>query len=88
MPKSVEVYSRRGCCLCDEAKATIVRVAEAAGVAIELVDVDIARSPSLTMTYGHHIPVVFVDGREIGRLRLDEATVRAALTEGEAGIHG
>lgn len=85
--KRVEVYSRRGCCLCDDAKETIARVAEAAGVAIELVDVDIARSPSLTLTYGHHIPVVFVDGREIGRLKLDEASVRAALTDGVAA-HG
>jgi glutaredoxin len=85
--KRVEVYSRRGCCLCDDAKATIARVAEEAGVAVELVEIDIARSPSLTLTYGHHIPVVLVDGRELGRLRLDEAALRAALTEGEAA-HG
>lgn len=85
--KRVEVYSRRNCCLCDDAKATIVRVAAEAGVAVELVEIDIARSESLTLTYGHHIPVVFVDGRELARLRLDETALRAALTD-EASAHG
>jgi glutaredoxin len=73
----VEIYSKRDCCLCDEAKAVLDRVR--ADVAFELVEVDIEGDAELMERYRTEIPVVFVDGRKAFKYRVDEAELRRRL---------
>ena len=73
----VEIYSKRDCCLCDEAKAVLDRVR--AEVPFELVEVDIEGDPELMERYRTEIPVVFVGGRKAFKYRVDEAELRRRL---------
>jgi glutaredoxin len=74
----VEIYSKSGCCLCDQAKAVLERAQ--ARVPFELVEIDIARDPRLLQTYGEEIPVVFVDGRKAFKYHVDEADLMRRLS--------
>ena len=62
------VYSRRDCCLCDEALEQIEAARESADFALEVVDVD--TDPALVERYGHEVPVVEIDGRKAFKYRL------------------
>ena len=73
----VELLTRPGCHLCDDARPVVERVAAAAGVA--WVERDITADPADQQRWGELIPVVLVDGREHARWRVDEARLRAAL---------
>jgi len=68
-PIHVEIYSRPGCHLCDEAKAVI----ESAGGRhrLELRVVNVEDDPQLEARYGTEIPVVFINGKEAFRQRVD-----------------
>ena len=68
------LYTRPGCHLCDEMKAVIRLVR--AQVACE---VDISPDPALLRRYGHHIPVLLADGREVARVRTGVAELLEAL---------
>jgi len=67
------LYTRAGCCLCDEAK----RILESHGVAIEEIDID--ADPRLRDRYNEHVPVVMIDGRERFRGRVDERLLKRLL---------
>lgn len=75
----VRVLSREDCHLCDEALATVERVAADldATVAVDVVDVD--RDPELAESYGERVPYVVIDGRPSFKYRVDEAALRARL---------
>jgi len=73
----VEIYSKRDCCLCDEAKAVLDRVR--AEVPFELVEVDIEGDAQLMERFRTEIPVIFVGGRKAFKYRVDEAELRRRL---------
>jgi glutaredoxin len=73
----VEIYGKRDCCLCDEAKATLHRVQQE--VPFELHEIDIESSPELSERYQARIPLVFVDGRLAFKFRVEERTLRRRL---------
>ena len=77
--KSVALYTRKGCHLCDVVKAVLDE--ERARTPFELVIVDIDESASLKADYGTLIPVVFVDNVEVARYRIDREKFRAALEQ-------
>ena len=62
------VYSRRDCCLCDEALEQIEAARGSAVFSLEVVDVD--TDPALVERYGHEVPVVEIDGRKAFKYRL------------------
>lgn len=64
----VEIFSRRDCGLCDEAKAVIEEVRRRNP--FDLVEVDVDADPALAARYGSEVPVVFVDGRKAFKHRL------------------
>lgn len=68
MGKRVVVYSRRDCCLCDEALEQIEAARGSAVFSLEVVDVD--TDPALAERYGHEVPVVEIDGRKAFKYRL------------------
>lgn len=68
MERRVVVYSRRDCCLCDEALEQIEAARGAAAFSLEVVDVD--TDPALAERYGDEVPVVEIDGRKAFKYRL------------------
>lgn len=76
--RTVELLSRPGCHLCDDARAVVERVTAEAGLAWTETDVD--QVPALQAEFGDLVPVVRVDGKEMGHWRIDEAKLRRAVT--------
>jgi glutaredoxin len=77
-PRKVDLLTRAGCHLCDDARRLVGRVAAEAGVAWGETDVD--GDPALRAEYGDLVPVVLVDGKELGYWRIEEARLRRALS--------
>ena len=74
--RTITVYTRRGCHLCDDAIAVVRRVA-AGRAEIELVDID--GDPSLFERYTVRVPVVAVDGVEIADYQIAPDQLESAL---------
>jgi thiol-disulfide isomerase/thioredoxin len=66
----VEIYSKRDCHLCDEAKTVLLHVQ--ARTPFELVELDIEKDPALFERFKEEVPVVFVDGHKAFKFRVDE----------------
>ena len=73
----LELITKAGCHLCDDARAVIERVCADVGTSYE--DVDITTSTELMSAYGEQIPVTFVDGAQHDFWRVDPVRLRAAL---------
>jgi glutaredoxin len=73
----VEVYGKRDCCLCDDVKATLVKLQRE--IAFDLREIDIESTPEFFDTYKERIPLVFVNGRLAFKYRVDETTLRRRL---------
>ena len=83
---ALTIYSRPGCHLCDEARATLQRMR--GELEFELVERDITADERLHRAYFERIPVIALDGRELCDLFVDEDGLRKALSamRGEAMI--
>ena len=68
MPK-VTIYSRPGCCLCDEVKQELRRLRQRAEFELEEINVD--EDPELQRLYSDQVPVVMINGRKAFKYRLD-----------------
>ena len=66
------IYSRPGCHLCDEMKAIVRRVADAAMPPLAIEEIDISTDPDLEARYGLEIPVLLVDGKKAAKYRITE----------------
>jgi glutaredoxin len=73
----VELYTKRDCCLCDEAKQVLARVR--AELPFELAEIDIEGDPALLERFRTEIPVVFIGGRKAFKYRVDERALRRRL---------
>jgi glutaredoxin len=69
--RTVVLYGRAGCCLCDDAREVLERVR--AGHPFALEERDIEEDDSLLRAYLERIPVVTIDGEEAFELFVDEA---------------
>jgi hypothetical protein len=76
--RSVTLYGRPGCHLCDEARLQIDALRDA-GARFDIEEIDIEGDERLHATYLERIPVVAVDGVIVSELRLDLAALRASL---------
>ena len=81
----VELYTKPGCHLCDEAKAVLERVR--ASIPFDLVEFDITSDAGLFDRYRYDIPVVVVPGRRTFVHRVYASQLELALAEdgGQAG---
>lgn len=77
VPLRVELFTRRGCHLCDDAKAELQQLA--LGLMFQLVETDVDQDFALQQAYGTLVPVVTVNGQRASVLRLNIGAVRAAL---------
>jgi glutaredoxin len=75
--RTVTIYSKPGCHLCDEAKEVVQRLQRR--VPFELRTRNILENARDFANYQYAIPVIFVDDREIARYRLTEGQLLAAL---------
>lgn len=75
--KHVELLTRPGCHLCDDAGRIVRAVAEEEGASVE--ETNINDDPALTARYGEEIPVVLIDGRVHTYWKVDAGRFRSAL---------
>lgn len=73
----VEVLTKPGCHLCEDAVAIIESVCTELDVGWN--ERDISDDAAAMRTYGEQIPVTFVDGRQHDFWRVDPARLRKAL---------
>lgn len=73
----VTLVTRTGCHLCDEASATLVRLAAELG--FDYTEVDVDADPARRAEYSDRVPVILIDGREHGYWRVEEARFRTAV---------
>jgi glutaredoxin len=66
----VVVYSKPDCCLCDEAKSLLRKLA--ASHPFEWREVNILGDPETYEKYKNEIPVVFINGKKAFKYRIDE----------------
>jgi 4a-hydroxytetrahydrobiopterin dehydratase len=69
---NITIYTRPNCSLCEKAKAAI----RASGVHAKITEIDIDENPELRLRYTDNVPVIFVDGEEAFRHRVDVETLR------------
>lgn len=83
-PVRVTVLSRSGCHLCDEALMVVRDVGQEVGSGWVVVDLDEAMAHADTgadlARFSDQVPVVFVDGRQVGTWRIEPETLRRALS--------
>jgi glutaredoxin len=71
------LYSRAGCGLCEEMLAQLTGLPAAAGVPVDVVDVD--GDPGARIRFGNQIPVLLAGGQLVCRGHLDLDEVHKAL---------
>jgi len=76
-PIRIEIYSRPGCHLCEDAKAVIEQFRESYPIVMNVIDIE--SSAELEHRYGVDIPVVFINGDEAYRHRVDRAELERNL---------
>jgi glutaredoxin len=76
-PILVDIYSRPGCHLCEEAKAVIEPLRELYEIVLRTINVE--SSADLEIRYGSEIPVVLINGEEAFRHRVDRTELERKL---------
>ncbi len=75
--RTVTMYGRDGCHLCDDARTQLAGLAAELGFSIE--EIDIETDDDLHARYLERIPVIALDGEELFDFFVDERALRAAL---------
>ena len=68
--RSVVVYSRKGCHLCELVKESLVKLSRRGGFTWREIDVD--SDAELRRQFNDEVPVVFIDSRKAFKYRMDE----------------
>jgi glutaredoxin len=75
--RTVVLYGREGCCLCDDARESLLRIRARRPFAFQERDID--RDDALQRAYLERIPVIEIDGVEEFELLVDEAELERRL---------
>ena len=62
MKPQVTLYTRAGCCLCDDAKEVIAAARQS--VDFDYDEIDIDSDPDLVRLYDHEVPVITINRRK------------------------
>lgn len=76
-PILIEIYSRPGCHLCDQARAVIEDFRGIYSMTFRTINVE--TSADLEKRYGTDIPIVFLNGEEAFRHRVDRSELERKL---------
>jgi len=77
--REITIFSRKGCHLCEVARAEIERITTAGSVEIALEEILIDGKPELESEYGFMVPVIHIDGVMHGFGRVEEHRLKRAL---------
>jgi hypothetical protein len=78
-PLDVTLYTRKGCHLCEEAKAQIAPLLRSAGARLHEIDID--DDNALRERYNVDIPVILLGRRKVAKHRVDLGQFRRQLQE-------
>jgi glutaredoxin len=81
--RTVTLYGRPGCHLCDDARDALLRVRQRTPFEIE--EVDITTDDSLHARYLERIPVIALDGEELFDHFVDEDALQRRIVYREDG---
>ncbi len=81
--RTVTLYSRPGCHLCDEARDVLERLSAQAPFIVE--EIDITSDDALHARYLERIPVVALDGEELFDYEVDERALLRRILYREGG---
>ncbi|HEY7284581.1 MAG TPA: glutaredoxin family protein [Vicinamibacterales bacterium] len=84
--KTLTIYSKPGCHLCDDMKAVVSRVIRPLAGQVVLHEVDISGDANLEAQYGLEIPVLFVDGKKAAKYRVTEEALARILELGPRSV--
>jgi len=73
----VTLYTRAGCCLCDDAKRVLNAARKQANFDIEEVDID--ADPDLRRRYNDEIPVIAINGTKAFKYKVSETELLKKL---------
>ena len=76
-PIRIDIYSRPGCHLCEDAKAVIEQFRSAYAMVLQTINVE--DDPELESRYGYDIPVVLINGQEVFRHRIERSELERKL---------
>jgi glutaredoxin len=82
--RTVVLYGRDGCCLCDDAREILLQVKARRPFVLEERDID--KDEKLLRAYLERIPVVTIDGIEVFELFVDESDLREALARSRPSV--
>ena len=69
MKPQVTLYTRAGCCLCDDAKQVIAAARPHAD--FDYTEIDIDSDPDLARLYGHEVPVITINRRKAFKYKVN-----------------
>jgi glutaredoxin len=69
MKPKVTLYTREGCCLCDDAKRVLFEARRRAEFDYEELDID--ADPDLRRLYNDEVPVIAINGLKAFKYRVD-----------------
>ena len=75
--RTVTLYGRPGCHLCDDARAVLQRIRASTPFTLE--EIDIEADDALLRRYLERIPVIALDGEELFDFFVDEEALRRKL---------
>ena len=73
----VEIYSKPGCHLCDEAKEVLIKAKKKFDM--EIKEINIEEDHELFQKYRYDIPVIWINGRKTYKYRIDPADLHRRL---------
>jgi glutaredoxin len=69
MRPAVTLYTRVGCCLCDDAKRVLLEARRRANFDYQELDID--ADPELRSLYNDEVPVIAINGQKAFKYRVD-----------------
>jgi glutaredoxin len=78
-PRTITLYTRPGCHLCEDAKALIEPMLGEFGATLREVNID--EDAVLRQRYGTDIPVIFIGSRKVAKHRVDPVKFRRQLRD-------
>jgi len=84
--KRITFYTKPGCTLCDDAKATLMALCNE--FCLELLEIDITTDPILYEAFHEEIPLAYLDGRKLFKYRVDPALLRRQLQRRRGWLAG
>jgi len=78
MTTLIELYTRPGCHLCEDAKRVILGASSKFD--LQLCERNVEDSAEMESNYGEEIPVIFINGRQVFKHRITAAQLEGYLS--------